>query len=75
MSDLRGNSAPVEVKFGTAGKIIGAIVVLIGIGAVGTYTYETAPSHPKQVVSANNLPSPMLPPANSQPTRTAQLPH
>lgn len=75
MSDLRGNSAPLEVKFGAAGKIVGAIVVLIGVCAIGAYVYQTSPSHPKQAVSASDLPSPVLPPANSAPTRTAQLPH
>lgn len=74
MSDLRGNSVPGEIKFGATGKIVGAIVVAIGVSAVGVYTYETAPSQPKHVVSANSLPSPVLPPANSPPARTAQLP-
>jgi len=43
--DLRGNAAPIKVQFGMTGKILGALVALGLIGAVGAYAYQTAPSH------------------------------
>jgi hypothetical protein len=68
MSDLRGNAAPGHVEFGVTGKIVGAIIVLAALGAVGAYIYETRPKQPHQVVSLNELPSPTLPrPAPAQP--------
>ena len=52
--DLRGRSTPGKVKFGITGKIIGALVVVILAGAVGTYAYETRPvPKPQQHVSLN----------------------
>jgi hypothetical protein len=63
MSDLRGNSAPGEVDFGSTGKIIAAVVVMLAIGAAGTYTYETGgfrPAH-NSVVADKDLPSPSAP--------------
>ncbi|HUO92767.1 MAG TPA: hypothetical protein VMU22_07590 [Rhizomicrobium sp.] len=57
MNDLRGRAAPSKVQFGSAGKIVGAILVLIGACGVGVYAYETRPApHPKQHVSLNQLP-------------------
>ena len=57
MHDLRGASAPKKVRFGATGKIIGAVIVLALVGAVGTYAYKTMPPpHPKQAVSSNELP-------------------
>jgi len=58
MNDLRGGAKPAEVKFGAMGKIIGAFVVLVLIGAVGTYAYKTMPPpHAKQAVPAGDLPT------------------
>jgi hypothetical protein len=57
-NDLRGRAKPAEVKFGAMGKIIGAVVVLVLIGAVGTYTYKTMPPpHAKPAVSNSDLPT------------------
>ena len=68
MSDLRGYAAPGKIKFGITGKIIGAIIVLIGACAVGAYAYETRTKGPKEVVSLDQLPAPTLPkPAPAQP--------
>lgn len=68
MSDLRGSAAPGKVKFGMTGKIVGAIIVLIGACAVGAYAYETRTSKPKEAVSLDELPAPTLPkPAPAQP--------
>lgn len=69
--DLRGRAAPREVKFGAMGKILGAIAVVVLVGAVGTYVRETQPA-PKPVahqhVSLNQLPQlPANPPQQSQP--------
>jgi hypothetical protein len=68
MQDLRGRSTPGEVKFGITGKIIGALVVVVLVGAVGTYAYETRPMpKPQQHVSLNQLPElPANPPAPQQ---------
>lgn len=59
MSDLRGSRAPGDMRFGSAGKIIAALVVLLGIGAAGTYLYETGQFKvvPKPAVSDSNLPT------------------
>ena len=70
--DLRGRSAPREVKFGMTGKILGLLAVMLLVGAVGTYVYETrpAPRHTaNQHVSLNQLPQlPANPPAQQAPT-------
>jgi len=56
--DLRGRSAPSEIRFGTGGKIAALLVVLVGIGALAGYGYETGqfkvPQQP--VVSNSQLP-------------------
>jgi hypothetical protein len=68
MSDLRGNATPGEVKFGITGKIFGAIIVLVIAAAIGAYVHETSAKQPNQVVSMNDLPSPILPkPAHARP--------
>lgn len=68
MSDLRGNATPGEVRFGVTGKIVGAVIVLIIACAIGVYVHETSPKQPNQVVSMNDLPSPILPkPAPARP--------
>ncbi len=61
MSDLRGYKPDMET--GSAGKIIGALVVALVIGAVGAYTYEMGiwKSPPRQVVASKDLPSPTPP--------------
>jgi hypothetical protein len=69
-NDLRGRAAPREVRFGAMGKIFGAVAVLVLVGAVGSYVYETRPQ-PKpavnQHVSMNQLPPlPANPPAQPQ---------
>jgi hypothetical protein len=63
MDNLRGINTQVET--GNAGKIIGALVVALAIGAVGAYTYETGmwKSSPRQIVPNRDLPSPGLPSA------------
>ena len=48
--DLRGRAAPSEVRFGAMGKIFGALAVIVLVGAVGGYVYETRPA-PKPVVN------------------------
>jgi|HubBroStandDraft_6_1064221.scaffolds.fasta_scaffold1879662_1 hypothetical protein len=62
MSDLRGSSAPKEVRFGSMGKIVSAIVVVCALGAVGGYVYSTTPQQPKQHVTNDELPT-TAPPA------------
>jgi hypothetical protein len=59
MSDLRGNSAPGQVRFGARGKIFAAIGVAAGICALAAYGYETGQFHvtPKPVVANNQLPT------------------
>ena len=58
MRDLRGAATPTKVRFGMAGKIVGAVVVLALVGAVGTYAYKTMPPpHAKQAVPASELPT------------------
>jgi hypothetical protein len=77
MSDLRGNATPGEVKFGITGKIIGAVIVLIIAAAIGVYVHQTSPQRPNQVVSMNDLPSPILPkpaPARPLPPNTPAQP-
>jgi hypothetical protein len=66
--DLRGRSTPGKVKFGITGKIVGALVVVVLAGAVGTYAYETRPMpKPQEHVSLNQLPElPANPPAPQQ---------
>jgi hypothetical protein len=66
--DLRGRSTPGKVKFGIAGKIVGALVVVVLAGAVGTYAYETRPMpKPPQHVSLAQLPQlPANPPTSQQ---------
>ncbi len=75
MSDMRGELAPVEVKTGNTGKIIGATAIALVIGGIGAYTYAqgmwSQEPAPQQVVSNSDLPSlptlpstpPALPPA------------
>ena len=59
MSDLRGKSTPADVKFGSSGKIVAAIVVLVGIGALAALGVQTGQFHttPKPVVSNSQLPT------------------
>ncbi len=59
MSDLRGDRAPVKIKFGLTGKIVGAAVVISVLGAVVGYGYEAGmfKSPPKPVVSDDELPT------------------
>jgi hypothetical protein len=66
--DLRGRSTPGEVKFGITGKIIGALVVVVLAGAVGTYAYDTRPmSKQQQHVASDQLPQlPANPPSQQQ---------
>ncbi len=63
MSDLRGLSAPREVRFGSTGKIVSALVVVCALGAVGGYVYSTLPPpQAKQHVTNDELPT-TAPPA------------
>jgi hypothetical protein len=61
MSDLRIIHS--EVKTANTGKIIGAIVVALAVGAVGIYTIEIGMwnPQPQQAVPYKDLPSPGLP--------------
>ena len=59
MNDLRGSRAPGDMRFGAGGKIIAALAVLLAIGALTTYGYETGQfkAQPKPVVSNSELPT------------------
>jgi len=59
MSDLRGSRAPGDMRFGAGGKIIAALMVVLGIGAASAYLYETGQFKvaPKPVVSNSELPT------------------
>ena len=58
MNDLRENPIP-PVEQGSTPKIVAALVVALGFGAMGAYSYETGTwnSQPKQVTAAQ-VPSP-----------------
>ena len=59
MSDLRGRSAPAKMNAGSGGKIVAAIIVILGVGALAAYGYETGQlrAPPKPVVSNSQLPT------------------
>jgi hypothetical protein len=58
MSDLRGSGAPKEFRFGSAGKIVGAVVVICAVGAAGAYIYKSMPPPAaKQHVTNDELPT------------------
>src|ERR1043166_1719428 len=63
MSDLRGTNAPRGVQMGNTGKIAAAIAVVVGLAAIGAYTYATSAHNTHQVqVAANDAPAPVTPP-------------
>ncbi len=59
MSDLRGRSAPAKMSVGGSGKAIAAVIVLLGIGALAAYGYESGQLRvtPKPVVTDHQLPT------------------
>jgi len=59
MSDLRGSRAPGNMRFGAGGKIIAALAVVLAIGALAGYGYETGQFKvaPKPAVSNSELPA------------------
>jgi hypothetical protein len=59
MNDLRGGRAPGEMRFGAGGKIIAALAVLLAVGALVGYGFETGQFNvaPKPVVSDSQLPT------------------
>ena len=60
MSDLRGKSAPSKVHLGGGSKIIAAAIIILGIGALAAYGYQTGQLRipPKPVVTNHQLPPP-----------------
>ncbi len=58
MSDLRGQSAPAEIRFGSGGKIIALVAVLVALGAFAGYGYETGQFKvPHNPVADSDLPT------------------
>jgi len=80
MNDVREIRTPASAEAGTAGKIVVAIAVALGFGAIGTYAFETGTtnSQPKQAVAADSVssPAPQLSalPSMPPPQPTADLP-
>jgi len=60
MNDLREIKTPASAETGTAGKIVVAIAVVLGFGAIGTYAFEmgSANTQPKQAVASDSVSSP-----------------
>ena len=79
LNDFREITTP-PVETGSTGKIIAAIVVVLGFGAIGAYTYETGTwnSSPKQIVASKQISSPAplasAEPSVAPPQETADLP-
>lgn len=59
MNDLREGPMP-PAEMGSTPKIVAALVVALGFGAMGAYSYETGTwnSPPKQVVASKDIPPP-----------------
>jgi len=59
MSDLRGTRAPAKVRFGSGGKILAAVVVLVAVGALAGLGYTSGQFNvqPKSVVTNSELPT------------------
>jgi hypothetical protein len=59
MNDLREGPMP-PAEMGSTAKIIAALVVALGFGAMAAYSYETGTwnSAPKQVVASKDVPPP-----------------
>lgn len=58
MSDLRGMMAPRRVRFGSAGKIIGAVFAVCAATAAGVYLARIPPAaHTQSVVTSAELPA------------------
>lgn len=59
MSDLRGKSTPAKMHVGGSSKVFAAILVILGIGALAAYAYQTGQLHvtPKPVVTNHQLPT------------------
>ena len=79
MNDLRENPMP-PVEQGSTPKIVAALIVALGFGAIGAYSYETGTwnSQPKQMVASQQLPSPeplvSAAPSETPPQSIADLP-
>ena len=79
MNDLRETPAP-PVDGGSTPKIVAALIVALGFGAIGAYSYETGTwnSQPKQVVASSQPPAPesvaSAAPSESPPPSLADLP-
>ena len=79
MNDLRENPIP-PAEQGSTPKIVAALIVALGFGAMGAYTYETGTwnSQPKQVAASQQLPSPeplaSAAPSEALPQSAADLP-
>ncbi|MBI3676607.1 MAG: hypothetical protein HY243_08310 [Proteobacteria bacterium] len=66
MADLRGSSAPRRVSTGRGGKIVGAIIVVAAVVALGAWSFQAGMwNAPKQTerVASSDLPSPPALPA------------
>ena len=59
MSDLRAFHMPDEIQPGPAGKIIGALVIIIALAVAGIYSYKTGMWNipPLPLVPVSDLPS------------------
>jgi hypothetical protein len=62
MTDIRGIS-PREIETDNTGKIVGAVVIALAIGATGAYTYEIGlrQSPPMKIATTTGFLSPALP--------------
>src|SRR5580765_1472333 len=61
MEDLRGIAAP-ELETSNSPKIMGAVVVILGVGALGAYTLSTGIwDSPSPRVIASREPAPVAP--------------
>jgi hypothetical protein len=76
MSDLRGNNTPPEMSLGSTGKIVGALIVVLAVGAAGAYSYKTGvwTLPPRQKVADSQLPSPSPPALPTAPAQKASPP-
>lgn len=79
MNDLREGPMP-PAEMGNTAKIVAALVVALGFGAMGVYSYETGTwnSPPKQVVASKDVPPPApldnATPSDAAPQSAADLP-
>lgn len=73
MNDVRGNITPVETT-GKTEKIVAAVIVALGFGAVAAFAYETGSgtSQPKQVAAAHEQIPPSAPQVDVGPSAPSQ---